>query len=361
MNAVWIACIRDRPDILRPFGRRTSSAAAASVMHERTGFSVQNSVQAPQTPCSHPTWVPVRRQWSRTKSASESRSSTSRDTLAIETDVTVFMRQIPECPQHDRPVHAPIGLVSRRALLKSAIDRGLGVSASACVAFGCKLLGCPLPCALELGCVAPARHAMSRVSDRRSRRPPSTRQITRLFCVFGVAPAAARRQAGNQNTRDHDCPLPDWPSPARRPRNRQPRCGAFRSRPAAAATRRARSWSRANPRPDRHAPGCRRSCRGCAPHDRRSARDMAQQPQRDIGNLTVLDLCVRDAGADCERVALDRGRAAGHRCARCRPRARAARVEIQHRTERLASRDHARIAGHCCSASKTPGRASGRL
>jgi hypothetical protein len=35
------------------------SACTASVRHERAGRPSSSTVQAPQTPCSQPTWVPV--------------------------------------------------------------------------------------------------------------------------------------------------------------------------------------------------------------------------------------------------------------------------------------------------------------
>ena len=50
------------------------SACTASIRHERTGSPSTSTVQAPQTPCSQPTWVPVRpRSWRR-KSASDVRT-----------------------------------------------------------------------------------------------------------------------------------------------------------------------------------------------------------------------------------------------------------------------------------------------
>ena len=54
--------------------------APAKVMHERTGSPSTSSVQAPQTPCSHPRCVPVRLSVSRRKSARCRRGSTSAET-----------------------------------------------------------------------------------------------------------------------------------------------------------------------------------------------------------------------------------------------------------------------------------------
>ena len=38
------------------------SADTANIRHERTGDAVEDTVHAPQTPCSQPRWVPVRPQ-----------------------------------------------------------------------------------------------------------------------------------------------------------------------------------------------------------------------------------------------------------------------------------------------------------
>ena len=54
------------------------SACTARIRHERTGSPSSWTVQAPQTPCSHPTWVPVRPASWRMKSESSSRGSISR-------------------------------------------------------------------------------------------------------------------------------------------------------------------------------------------------------------------------------------------------------------------------------------------
>ena len=52
------------------------AAWTASIRHERTGLPSTMTVHAPQTPCSQPTWVPVRSRSSRRKSASVLRAST---------------------------------------------------------------------------------------------------------------------------------------------------------------------------------------------------------------------------------------------------------------------------------------------
>src|SRR6476646_1139598 len=64
----------DRPStvvILAP------SACTARMRQERTASPSTSTVQAPQTPCSQPMWVPVRRSSWRRQSASVSRGSTS--------------------------------------------------------------------------------------------------------------------------------------------------------------------------------------------------------------------------------------------------------------------------------------------
>ena len=52
-------------------------AWTANIRQERTGSPSTWTVQAPQTPCSHPTWVPVSPASWRMKSESSSRGSTS--------------------------------------------------------------------------------------------------------------------------------------------------------------------------------------------------------------------------------------------------------------------------------------------
>ena len=52
------------------------AACTASIRHERTARPSMMTVHAPQTPCSQPTWVPVRSRSSRRKSASVLRAST---------------------------------------------------------------------------------------------------------------------------------------------------------------------------------------------------------------------------------------------------------------------------------------------
>ena len=54
------------------------SACTASIRQERTGSPSSSTVQAPHTPCSQPTWVPVRPSSWRRKSESSRRGSTSR-------------------------------------------------------------------------------------------------------------------------------------------------------------------------------------------------------------------------------------------------------------------------------------------
>jgi len=53
------------------------SAWIASIRHERIGSPSSCTVQAPHTPCSHPTLVPVSPAWWRMKSDSSVRGSTS--------------------------------------------------------------------------------------------------------------------------------------------------------------------------------------------------------------------------------------------------------------------------------------------
>ena len=62
------------------------SACTANIRQERTGSPSRSTVQAPQTPCSQPTCVPVSSRSWRRKSLSRRRGSTSR---AIETPLTV--------------------------------------------------------------------------------------------------------------------------------------------------------------------------------------------------------------------------------------------------------------------------------
>ena len=54
------------------------SAITAKVRQERAVTPSIITVQEPQTPCSQPTWVPVRRRSSRRKSLSNRRGSTVR-------------------------------------------------------------------------------------------------------------------------------------------------------------------------------------------------------------------------------------------------------------------------------------------
>ena len=53
-----------------------STADTASIRHERTGRPSTSTVHAPQTPCSQPTWVPVRPQSWRSASESSRRAGT---------------------------------------------------------------------------------------------------------------------------------------------------------------------------------------------------------------------------------------------------------------------------------------------
>src|SRR5580698_8102722 len=55
------------------------SACAASIRQDRTATPSQITVQAPQTPCSQPTWVPASSRSWRRKSLSSSRDSTVRE------------------------------------------------------------------------------------------------------------------------------------------------------------------------------------------------------------------------------------------------------------------------------------------
>src|SRR5208282_6522336 len=54
------------------------SACAANIRQERTGTPSKITVQAPQTPCSQPTWVPASKRSCRRKSLSSNRASTLR-------------------------------------------------------------------------------------------------------------------------------------------------------------------------------------------------------------------------------------------------------------------------------------------
>ena len=60
------------------------SACTANIRHERTGAPSRRTVQAPQTPCSQPTCVPVRPSSWRRKSDSSRRGSTSRVRRAVD-------------------------------------------------------------------------------------------------------------------------------------------------------------------------------------------------------------------------------------------------------------------------------------
>ena len=72
-------CLLQRAAIASALDRRivAPSACTASVRHERTATPSSRTVQAPQTPCSQPTWVPVSPSSWRRKSDSSSRGSTS--------------------------------------------------------------------------------------------------------------------------------------------------------------------------------------------------------------------------------------------------------------------------------------------
>src|ERR1700685_2363618 len=52
------------------------SAWTANMRHDPTARPSTMTVHAPQTPCSQPTWVPVRLRWCRRKSLSNSRTDT---------------------------------------------------------------------------------------------------------------------------------------------------------------------------------------------------------------------------------------------------------------------------------------------
>ena len=67
----------DRPSTVTTFA---PSACTASIRQERTASPLTSTVQAPHTPCSQPTWVPVSRRWWRRQSASVRRGSTSTST-----------------------------------------------------------------------------------------------------------------------------------------------------------------------------------------------------------------------------------------------------------------------------------------
>src|ERR1700686_3140360 len=52
-------------------------ACPANIRHERTAMPTNNTVQAPQTPCSQPACAPVSASWSRRQSSNVVRGSTS--------------------------------------------------------------------------------------------------------------------------------------------------------------------------------------------------------------------------------------------------------------------------------------------
>jgi hypothetical protein len=70
---------RRREPLDRGNGAAPSSCTASSRQLRALSPST-STVQAPQTPCSQPTWVPVRPRSSRRKSLSERRTSTTRST-----------------------------------------------------------------------------------------------------------------------------------------------------------------------------------------------------------------------------------------------------------------------------------------
>src|ERR1700760_211572 len=112
----------------------------ANIRHERTGAPSTSTVQAPQTPCSQPTCVPVRPQFSRIVSANVLRCSTStwctapftrsfRGNLSIgelsDIDAQVVRGPLQGAPDDDRsetkPIFAACGRILHRieALVRS--------------------------------------------------------------------------------------------------------------------------------------------------------------------------------------------------------------------------------------------------
>src|SRR3546814_12317506 len=97
-------------DLLAP------SACTANIRQERIGWPSNSTLQAPQTPCSQPTWVPVRPATSRRKSTSVIRALTVASYVLLLTVSRLGWRDISLhlCPQglrpgfaHRPPQHAP--------------------------------------------------------------------------------------------------------------------------------------------------------------------------------------------------------------------------------------------------------------
>ena len=78
-----------------------STAETANIRHERIGRPSTSTVQAPQTPCSQPTWVPVRpRSW---RSASDSKPASGYgdvvgDAVDVQPDVVERLRHCAKPP-----------------------------------------------------------------------------------------------------------------------------------------------------------------------------------------------------------------------------------------------------------------------
>src|SRR3546814_3212498 len=86
-------------DLLAP------SACTANIRQERIGWPSNSTLQAPQTPCSQPTWVPVRPATSRRKSTSVIRALTVASYVLLLTVSRIGWRDISLhlCPQGLRP------------------------------------------------------------------------------------------------------------------------------------------------------------------------------------------------------------------------------------------------------------------
>ena len=87
------------------------STVTANIRQERTGSPSSSTVQAPQTPCSQPTWVPVsRRSWRRTSDSSRRAGTSTSCGAPLTVNETRTVRRSRHAAAHLRP-----GLVGPRA------------------------------------------------------------------------------------------------------------------------------------------------------------------------------------------------------------------------------------------------------
>ncbi len=98
-------------------------ACTANSRHERTGSPLNRIVQAPHTPCSQPTWVPVSPRSSRRKSVKSLRGSTSPRVLAAvdrQAHLSILHR---EGPRTDTAARSAAWTRARRANASQALRR----------------------------------------------------------------------------------------------------------------------------------------------------------------------------------------------------------------------------------------------